>query len=164
MEAILKKFQEQRHIYQVIARAHHLAASAYNRYNNYLGVPVVILTAIISTAIFATLENNPDLIYKIAAGLISLLATVLSALQTFLGFNQKAEAHKNAGIKYSAIKRRFDALHLQYSISTQLPEDAAMQELSVVLEEINTLAEEMPSIPDRFYNRAKKEYANKENG
>lgn len=158
MEEILKKFQHFRHTYQVIARAHHLAALAYHRYNNYLGVPVVILTAVISTAIFATLENNPELIYKIAAGLISLLATVLSALQTFLGFNQKAEAHKNAGIKYSAIKRKFEALHLHYSVTENPNKELALKELSTLLDEINQLAEEMPTIPDRFYNRAKKEY------
>lgn len=88
MEEILKKLNAYRNTYQITSRAHHLTAAAYQRYNNWLSIPVMALSAIINTAIFATLKDNPDSIYKIATGLILVFATTLSALY-FLGFNEK---------------------------------------------------------------------------
>ncbi len=75
MEEILKKLESYHDTYQIASRAHHLTAAAYQRYNNGLSIPVVTLSAIISTAIFATLKDNPDSIYKIATGLILVFAT-----------------------------------------------------------------------------------------
>ena len=159
MDQVLEKFSFYQKKYRLISRAHHLTASHYARYNSYLGIPVVVLTTIISTAIFASLENNPDNLYKIAVGMISLLAAVLSALQTFLGYSEKTAIYKNAGIQYSIIKRQFDTLHLKYSSSESTETEQALEELTTLLDQVDKLAVEMPSVPDKFYSQAEQEYA-----
>lgn len=153
MDEILKKLITYRSNYQVVSRAHHLTAEAYSRYNDRLGIPVVALSAIISTAIFATLKENPDSGYQMLTGLASVLATILSAQHTFLGFNEKAQSHKNAAISYAVVKRQFDTLHLKHS--TLDPRDPAQAEK--LLAHADELAEKMPAIPDKFYDQAKNE-------
>src|SRR5262245_65525716 len=89
--------QRYRHNAAVVARAHFLAWERYARWNRFFGIPVVIMTALVGTAIFGTLQQNPELHWRILAGGISISATVLAALQTYLNFAEQAEKHKEAG-------------------------------------------------------------------
>jgi hypothetical protein len=73
------------------ARSHYLAAKYCQRRHTLLGVPVVAGTSIVGTSIFATLTEEPWIVWKIATGVISIAAAVLAALQTFFGFAEQAE-------------------------------------------------------------------------
>ena len=84
---------------------HALAARFYEKMNWKLGVPVVILTAIVGASVFATLEKTDLLWLKVATGLLSVLAVVLSSLQTFLGFGERAAAHKAAADRFGQLAR-----------------------------------------------------------
>src|SRR4051794_32317862 len=95
-------------------RAHFLVANHLTQLNRWLGVPVVILSSIVGTTVFATLEKEVAVGIKVAVGLTSVTAAVLSALQTFLGFAERAEKHRDSGSRYGTIRRKieaFQALH-----------------------------------------------------
>ena len=73
--------------------AHYKMALRYERRHGLLGVPVIITTTVVSTAIFASIQEQagPDL--KIATGLISISSVVLAALQTFFNYSDLAQRH-----------------------------------------------------------------------
>ena len=62
------------------------ASTYYGKLGKRFGVPVVITTSIVSSAIFATMGDSQYSAIQLAAGLVSILATLLSSLQTFLGY------------------------------------------------------------------------------
>jgi hypothetical protein len=139
-----------------MARAQFLASKRTQRMHNWIGIPVVVLSAIVGTSIFATISSSPTLGWVITVGLISVLATTLAALQTFFGFGTRAQQHKVAGAKYSSIMRALDLLELRLRVGGISPEDALAQliDISGRLDETD---QESPDVPDRTYNRARDE-------
>lgn len=113
MNKLVDQASEYKLTYAIVSRAHHLAAKKYARLNTILGVPVVAITATLGTSIFYTMESSPSTKWKIFAGLIVLVAAVLSALQTSMGFAEKAEAHRLAGIRYAGVRRRLELFMLR---------------------------------------------------
>ena len=76
--------------------AHYEMAAILRRRHWRLGVPVIITTTIVSTAIFTTLTKDTAIGWRVATGLISVVAAVLAALQTFFGFADQAQRHVEA--------------------------------------------------------------------
>jgi hypothetical protein len=88
--------------------AHYEAAQPLVRANYRLGLPVVALSTLAATSVFATLDSTTVLGYQIALGIISATAAVLAALQTFLKLDERAEKHRAAGGQYGAIRRELE--------------------------------------------------------
>src|SRR5437773_11864879 len=75
--------------------AQYLSAEHCRRINNWLGIPVIVCTAIVGSIVFATLSDafGDSLWIKIALGFLSLTAAVLASLQTFPKYSERAEKH-----------------------------------------------------------------------
>ena len=71
-----------------------------------LGVPVVVTSAVVSTAIFGTLQQDAAIGWKIATGFLSLAAAVLAALRTFFDYSDLAHRHLTSARAWSGIRRR----------------------------------------------------------
>ena len=127
-----------------------------------LGVPVVICTSIVGTSIFATLSDNPAVIWKIAAGLISLAATVLAALQTFFKFSELSAKHKLAGAEYGTLRRKIDLFLLHFSNHGENSRQNALNELQEIAENLGRLAKESPDLSDQLYDKGKRHFTLKE--
>jgi hypothetical protein len=134
--------------------AHYGAAKIANQRHVLLGAPATLISTIVGTAIFASLNGNPDNSIKIFTGLIALLGAALSALQTFFKFSELAEKHRLAGANYGDIKRKFDLFLLKYGLSDHPPESEAVAELAKLAEVLSRLAQESPDIPDAAYREA----------
>jgi hypothetical protein len=154
MKEILDKAREYETTYRVVGRAHYIAADRYTHFNRLFGVPVIIITAAVGTTIFGTLDQNPNPAWKIAAGLVSLAGTVLSSLQTSLGFAQTAEKHKAGGEAYRALRRRFEIFRLRYSEAHPEQREEAMTALEKIAADLAEVPKEFPTIPDRCYSKA----------
>ena len=71
---------------------HYACANFFNRLHYFLGIPTVILSGVVGTAVFASLGKDVTGDWTIVIGLtIRILAAVLASLQTFLGFSERAE-------------------------------------------------------------------------
>ncbi|OBQ17958.1 SLATT domain-containing protein [Anabaena sp. AL93] len=134
--------------------AHYRAAKIANQRHIFLGAPATLISTIVGTAIFSSLNGNPDNSIKIFTGLISLLGAGLSALQTFFKFSELAEKHRIAGANYGDVKRKLDLFSLKYELSEHPPESEAVAELSQLAEALSRLAQESPDIPDAAYRKA----------
>ncbi len=88
--------------------AHHTAAANYEKMNRYLGIPAIILSTIVGTTIFATLQQSTSIYIEILVGLFSISAAVLTSLNTFLGYSERADKHKIAAVKYGDLRTEIE--------------------------------------------------------
>jgi hypothetical protein len=151
---ISSKIVEYKNRASVNVRSHYLASTIAERKNFWLGVPVVVITALVGTSIFGTLQDNPSVQIKIAAGALSISATVLAALQTYLGFSEKSAKHKAAGTKYAIIRRHLDLLDLELRSKGDAFASEALEGLKSISTMLDDAAKESPTIPDRVYRTA----------
>ena len=90
-------------------------ADRMRRRHLLLGIPVVVLTTLVGTSAFASLSKahgdsitflgvDPDVVLLVV-GTISVLAAVLSSLQTFLRYATRAEGHRIAALRYETLRR-----------------------------------------------------------
>ena len=73
-----------------------------------MGIPVIILTTVVGSTVFATMGKSADTLLVVATGFFSLLAAVLAALQTFLNYSTLAEKHKIAATRYGMLRREIE--------------------------------------------------------
>jgi hypothetical protein len=75
----------------VTQRAHYYSAEHFGARKYWLGIPAVVLSTLVGTSVFATIQTQPQLWLQIAVGLASVAAALLASLQTFLGYSERAE-------------------------------------------------------------------------
>ena len=129
-------------------RAQYLAAKHAARMNNRLGIPVVFTTTAVSTSVFATLGSFSNVFWFAITGIVSLVAAILAALQTFFRFGDRSAHHRSAGAQYAALKREFDVLALEIRI-TPNEVGAAVTRLSSLAARVSDLDQESPDVPDQ---------------
>lgn len=148
--------------YDTVGRAHYIAWEKIAARNRWIGIPVVATTTIVGTAIFGSLQTEDlALEWKILTGLLSILAAVLSSLQTFFKYPELAERHKKAGAEYAAMRRRLDIFILKYRHNSERDRQSALKDFEEIATRFGELAEESPSIPDKWYDQSKREMLKK---
>lgn len=132
-----------------VAYSHYRAALHFSRLNFWFGIPSVILATIVGTSIFVTLQAQPDFWWQVIVGVMSIAAAVLTALQSFLGYNDKSERHRTAGAKYNAIGRELE-------LWLSLPEEN-LENLESIRQQIDSLAQDSPHIPEAVHRELTKQ-------
>ena len=153
-EALLKDWRQRT---AAASEAHYKLASALRRKNLMLGVPVVVFSSSVGTSLFATLADPNAVIppaFKIAIGLISLVAAILAALQTFLRFGERAEKHVVAADWYAAVRRDIDQL-LALSAKERGTPKSCFDRLR---KEMSKVGQQSPEIGDRLWKVMAKKY------
>ena len=84
---------------------------------------------------------------QILVGLASVATAILTSLQTFLGYGERAEKHRLAGAKYGALGRKLETLRAS-------PDGAPMESMDRVREQLDALAIESPNNPLPLYRKA----------
>jgi hypothetical protein len=148
--------QAQQYLVLVINKdnAHYDMATILGRRHWRLGVPVIITTTVVSTAIFSTLTEETAMGWRIATGLISVAAAVLAALQTFFGFADQAQRHVETARGYSALRRRIERFLLRYR-SEAAGREQALKELEMLTHELDKLEAIGPPIDEKIYTRVR---------
>ncbi len=131
---------------RVTQLAHYRSSDYYGKRKFWLGIPAVIISAIVGTTVFATIQQKPDVWIQILVGLASVIAALLTSLQTFLGYSERAERHRLAGAKYGALGRELEYLRTLTSIE----EDKIID----IKKRLDGLAEESPNNRMDIYYKA----------
>ncbi len=130
--------------------AHYEAAKSLGQSNYALGLPAVILSTLVGTSIFASLGETVTPSLQISVGIISVLAATLSAVQTFLGFSERAAKQRSIASRYGAARRRIEELLALSGAS--IPSE----EISKLRIEIESISEEAPNVSDKIWERVNK--------
>jgi hypothetical protein len=134
-----------------------VALAAYNRATTRavaaerrLGIPSVALSALVATSVFVTLESDPAVGWRIATGVVAVAATVLTALQTFLRQEERAEQFREAARSYGRLRRRIE-LAMLFPPGTTAEASAVLDDLAGALAEA---ARGKPNVPQSVWDRA----------
>jgi hypothetical protein len=132
--------------------AHYVLSARLGRQNLLLGIPVIIFATIVGTSLFATLSQTKSSIpvgLRIGVATISLVAAILSAIQTFLRFAERSERHAQAADWYSAIHREIEEIQA-------LPDDKRddpHEVLDRLRKELNKLGQTYPAIGEKTWHQ-----------
>lgn len=130
--------------------AHIKTAVYFERVNLWLGVPVVILTTLVGTSVFASLQKEATTSIRIAAGVASVLAAIMAGLHTFLRYSERAERHRISGGKYGTLRREIEQ-KLAFPPSNS---DELRSYVDSLRERWDKLTEECPTAPNRIWKAA----------
>ncbi|MCD4486913.1 SLATT domain-containing protein [Chromobacterium vaccinii] len=100
--------------------SHHHCVEFYKVVHFAIGVPATILTAIVGTSIFKVATSSPNSSPSYLIISLSILAAILSGLQTFLNVQAKINAHKIAADKFSEIRRDLEEAYATSQINATL--------------------------------------------
>jgi hypothetical protein len=131
------------------AATHYAAANRFTSRNYLLGIPVVVLTTLVGTSVFASIAEDVNTRWRIVVGVTSVIAAVLASLQTFLSYADRAEQHRIAGDNWSAIRREINerlALHPSY-LATHGDPTPYLDDLRKRMDEVSKESPEMPTHP-----------------
>ena len=155
----IKIIEEWRCDMKLIFGAHYASAVEAQRLNLRLGIPVVVLSAIVGTSVFAALDSNPSPFAKIAVGCVSMLVAALAALQTFMRYAERAEKHREAGAKFAALHKEID----QLLVCPPKDDDELSRWMSSFREHWDKLSLEFPTTMSSSWAK-RKQQLRKENG
>lgn len=103
------------------------------RWHYCLGLPVVILTTITASSLFADLQKVPEAKYLL--GCLCLVSAILTSVQTFYSHAKHAEENKAASEGVSAVRREIEILEL-FPPKTEKEAKERMERLDIVLQDI----------------------------
>ena len=132
-----------------IQNAHFETAASLDRLQYFVGLPLVALSTLVGTSVFATLDTSPNVFVKIGMALASVLAAILAAVQTFLRLAERSEKHKLAGVRYGSLKREIE----QASVFPPEHLGELRQFVDGLRIRWDKLVEECPTIPQRVWDR-----------
>lgn len=129
------------------AKGHFNTATIWNRRHYCLGGPATVLGALAGAAI---IKNCPEL-----AAFLSLGATILTALVTFLKPSERASEHKSVGDQYLALRN--DARVFR-EIELLVPEEGQplTDKIKALSQRRNELNQSSPEIPRKAFEQARK--------
>jgi hypothetical protein len=132
---------------------HFGAAKYYGSLHYYLGIPVVVLSGVVGTSLFASIGKTAA-VPTVIIGMVSVLVAVLGSLQTFLRFSERAEKHRVAAARYGAIRREIEQVR-----SLNFDSNENMREfIDKLRKRLDNLAEESPAIPRRVWRNNEATY------
>ncbi|MFF6949737.1 DUF4231 domain-containing protein [Streptomyces iakyrus] len=129
-------------------RAQEQAAATFDARGRRLSVASLAISTVVGTAIFASLSSSPAAGWKIVAGLLSLAAAVLSSLQFFMRYAERADTHHRAARQLGRLRHR---------VETVLAAGKPEEEMESLASEWDDLQEHVPVVPPGIYHRVEKE-------
>lgn len=125
--------------------SHYEKSIYFDRWNFWFGIPVIVVTAIVSASVFATIAKEATAELKYWTMGLSLLAVVFSSLQTFLKFSERAERHRAVGAEYATLRRRLEILHIA--------DIKDLSKIEKIGEDISALSARAPTISKSFFQK-----------
>jgi len=132
--------------------AYYEEAERLHRRNYWLGIPVIVVSSMVGTAVFADWGKEGGL--KWAVGSVSILAAILASLQTFLKFGENATLHGAAADWFAAIRRDIDEMLALPPELRGHPKHA----LDSIRQEINKASQKSPELSEHLWRRVAKRF------
>lgn len=146
---------EARHLHeQVVAyRAAHFSASDHLRVLNYcIGLVLILVSAVVSGSVLHASSGNPSESLKLAAGILAIVVTVLTAVQTTFKLGERGEQHRSAADGFGRVER-----DLEIFIGRPHPDvEQAWDDLGKLADQISQVEAGAPGYMGRTYLKSKK--------
>ena len=136
----------------VTSNNHFARANRLSSIDLALGIPVVVLTTVVGTSVFATLQETLNTRIRIIGGVLIVLAAVLASLHTWLHLGEQVEKNRAAAESWSAIRTEITemlALHPAHAATRGDPKEY----LDGLRARIDEVAAESPEMRDSHWAR-----------
>jgi hypothetical protein len=143
---------------EIFGGAHALAADMYASRHRQISIPVIILSTVLGTTTlssFIEIGKTAKLFVDIVICILAITVAVLAALQTFLDYASRSQAHTNAAAKFFALAQKWELL---------FNEDSSMREVSTLDELLAELIQRVPRVSIKLQQEAMKRHAELERG
>lgn len=132
------------------AKGHFAAAHFWNNFHLWVGIPMVLLSAIAGASALAQFDPQ-----HIIAGICSIIVAALSGVITFLNPNEKSNSHVNAGNNYDSLMNK---IRMFWSIDCWRDESEQVltERLKYFSEQKDKLNQSYFQIPRWAYNIGKR--------
>lgn len=140
---------------------HYEMANIFSRRDKWLGIPVIVVTAIIGTSAFLSVVYESLSAYaKVSVGILSIAAAILSSLQTFFKFSEQSEKHRLSAAKYGSTRRKLEVIYSQNKLEME------GNYMNALREELDNLANVSPYVPVKIFRKIQNNilYADKLDG
>jgi hypothetical protein len=129
-----------------VQHTHYACANHFSRLNTLLGVPTFILSFVVASYVFASVQLQASGFVKIVVGLTATLVGALALLHTYLGFGQRSESHRRTSARYGALRRKIELL------AAFVPNDPETfsARMATIKHEADEIADGAPEIPERI--------------
>ncbi|MEQ1794453.1 MAG: SLATT domain-containing protein [Nitrospira sp.] len=131
---------------------HDEAARRYAKGQFALGIPSLIVSTVVGTSVFAALSSKE--VPPLWVGLLSILAAVLAALQTFMDFGSRSDKHRSAAVKYKSSIRLIEKSLVQEKQGMALTKD----EIDAIRTTLDGQEETAPVVMPAIYASVEKKY------
>jgi hypothetical protein len=128
------------------AGRHSAACDRYAHLDSLYGIGSTVLTAVVGSTIFVTLQKTASETIRIIAGLVAATAAVASGIQTAAKYSQLSERYRQASRHYASVARRIDELLADPPPPSQVA--TVLDQLRKSLDEVGALA---PNVPPRIW-------------
>jgi hypothetical protein len=136
-------------------QSHFQSAVACERKHLWLGLPTVLLSTVVGSSVFATLDKAATDREKLIVGSLSVCAAALAAIQTFLRYTERAERHRAAGAKFGALKKELEVA-LQYPPNGGDAEETYLRDFKAQWDHI---VDSSPTAQESFFQKYKHSHA-----
>ena len=144
--------------------ANYRTATHYEKRQYQIGLPTVVLTTLVGTSVFTSLTNAGagGVTGKLMAGAVatmSMLAAILSAVQTFFGYAVRAERHRSAAVQFGILKRKIERL-LNFPVDRQ----ELNRRVADLVDRWDALTKGSPAVPEKIWSETCAYYQGLRNG
>lgn len=151
--AYLKEIEDAESYARILAKGYSHTAITWGKVNLSIGIPNTIIAAIAGASALSNFSYS-----NIIAGSLSIIASVLSGLLTFLNPSDRAKSHMQAFTEFQRLCQQINLLKMDISnepsegISKEL-----RQKMEDLFEKLHNLRSASPMIPGWAYKIAKSE-------
>jgi hypothetical protein len=129
---------------------HMLAAIRYQRFGRGLGATSAALAAFVGGSVFATLSaESTNTALQVATGVVSIIASLLVAVITFMGFGATSEKHHQSANAWGDVVHQLELLRGRSFSSPQL-----VGELTHIRTAMTKISNSEPVAPDKCFDKA----------
>lgn len=123
------------------------ASNWFAKINYWIGIPATVLSAVVATSVFATLQTQAASWAKITVGLLSVIAALLAALQTFLRLGERSSKHRTIAAEYGGIKREIDLLLVNIKSNQPISDT----DVELIRKRMDSLSKDAPEMPEHLW-------------
>lgn len=133
---------------RIVHKAHQRAAVRFDHNGRWLSVATVIASTMVGTSLFADANTSLSTGWKIGAGILSLVAALLSAVQGALKYNELSALHRAAAQRYGPLRREVEEVLAEVGAGGTLPRER-LTELRKRWDDIDS---DSPTVPQGLYD------------
>lgn len=132
---------------------HTIASEYYHKIDNYLNFPLILLGALTTSSIFATVPasfSNYSHMWTYINGGLTLTMTILSGFSKSFGINEKIVKHSSTAFKYTQIAMDIDSILSEPSQDRKVSPTMFIEKMK---KEILDTRKYSPNIPSDILNK-----------